>query len=64
MDKLYFINYTKQFADFLSEKQINYTVSVSDIICLRMYDAWNDSPFAMLMLEFAEWLISQRDTLN
>lgn len=60
---MYFVNYTNQFGEFLQQKQINHSVSDADIICIRL-SGWNDSPFVMLLLEFAEWLIDHENDLS
>lgn len=53
----YYINYTYEFSEFLRTKDIEHYLTEADIIVVRM-DARNDSPFAMLILEFAEWLLN------
>lgn len=62
-DREYFINFTAQMGAFLQAKQITHAVSDADIICIRLY-GYNDSPFVMLMLEFAEWLIDHENDMS
>jgi len=61
--KEYCINYTPQFGEFLKAKQVNHFVTEADIIVIRI-QGWNDSPFVMLLLEFAEWLIDHENDLS
>ena len=61
--KEYCINYTRQMGAFLEAKKVNHFVTDADIICIRV-QGWNDSPFVMLMLEFAQWLIENEHDMS
>lgn len=52
----YCINYTRQMEEFLMTKQVNHFTTDADITVIRL-EGHNDTPFVMLMMEFAEWLI-------
>jgi hypothetical protein len=42
--------------EFLMTKQVNHFTTDADILVIRL-EGHNDTPFVMLMMEFAEWLI-------
>lgn len=59
----YYINYTRLMGEFLKTKSVNHFVTDADIICIRL-EGWNDSPFVMLLLEFAEFLIDNENDMS
>jgi len=61
--KEYYINYTRQMGAFLEAKKVNHFVTDSDIICIRV-ESWDDRPFVLLMLDFAEWLIEKNQDMS
>ena len=57
MKKIYFVNYTEEFFKFLTKENVDF-IRVGDVLMIRL-EAINDSPFALLILQFAEYLIDQ-----
>lgn len=57
MEKIYFVNYTEELFKFLTKKDVDF-IRVGEVLMIRL-EAMNDSPFALLILEFAEYLIDQ-----
>jgi hypothetical protein len=49
--------------EFLMTKQVNHFTTDADILVIRL-DGHNDTPFVMLMMEFAEWLIKTKDDMS
>jgi len=52
--------YTPEMHEFVQERKISNFVSDADILVIRLLDH-NDNEFAMLMLEFAKWLVDHEN---
>lgn len=59
----YCVNYTRQMEEFLITKEINHFTTDADITVIRL-EGHNDTPFVILMMEFAEWLIESTGDMS
>jgi hypothetical protein len=57
MTKIYHIHYTDKLHEFLVQKDVNF-MRINDMVSIKL-EAYYDTQFALLMLEFAEYLIGK-----
>jgi hypothetical protein len=57
MTKIYYVHHTDKLHEFLVQKDADF-IRINDMVLIKL-EAYNDTPFALLMLEFAEYLIGK-----
>jgi hypothetical protein len=61
----YFLDHSPLLSKFLKEKQIDghNIINDSDILVVKL-QCYNDTAFAVLMLEYAKWLVELKQNVN